>query len=74
MWVPVTWGIIKARGRAVFAHLSSGRSCKSVYLTHHTQQLQELFVLIVEAVPEDNGINDIGHCLAQVDSRVDGCS
>lgn len=74
LWVQVTWGAKRAKGRAGFGYLPQVGSCKSVHLTHHVQQLQELFVLIVKAVPEDNGINDVGDCLAQIRGRVNGCS
>ena len=56
------------------AYLPCGGSCKPVYLPHHVQQRQELFVLIVKAVPEDNRVNDIGDGFAQVVGRVNGLS
>jgi hypothetical protein len=39
-------------------------------LPYHIQQRQELFVLIVEAVPKDNGANDIGDCSAHEEGGV----
>lgn len=42
------------------AYLPHGGSRKPVYLPHHAQQRQKLFVLVVKAVPKDDRVNDVG--------------
>lgn len=52
-------------------YLPSGCRCELKAPQHHTQQGQELFVLVVKAVPEDNRTDDIGDSSAQEVSGID---
>lgn len=52
------------------AYLPGGGSRELEAPQHHAQQRQELFVLVLKAVPEDNGADDIGDCTAQVEGGI----
>lgn len=52
-------------------YLPSGCRCELKAPQHHTQQRQELFVLVVKAVPEDNRTDDVGDSSAQEEGGID---
>lgn len=52
-------------------YLPSGCRCELKAPQHHTQQGQELFVLVVKAVPEDNRTDDVGDSSAQEEGGID---